>query len=1374
MHERDLWWKIVIVGALVALAFAAVWPVEEKLKFGIDLYGGYSLLYEIDDTGLQGEDKTQLSTKVMDVLRERVDPKGVFNLVWRPVGHNRLEIQMPRPSGSVRAARARKEALLEQLRATILRRSDALAAVAKPADQRSGAFAELAGPVSSRVGLFEAAAQAYDELEAMRAAYEKRVEELKGDTLTKEQIEAAVQKPEGERAAALEALVGAVPARKELLQAAARAWEDSRSAKLFTTQPVEGPLPKAEEEMEAEAQAAFEKAVQAVLDANVDPLKLAEGATIDEVVRLEDIFSEAVGKVLATNIDIGRLQVLEEMKPGEEKREEVLQEFKQDHQELTEQIDQLVQASDELNKTRKGEGRLEDPADLQRLLRGAGVLEFRILPQRDPTFDEYREALQKRGPRPKPGEDQYQWFEIEDVADFLNIDDPQRRRTLDLDFDTIKNGASVVVDRFGDKYYVLSHIGEEYAMTHVRGRTQKDWSLRSAFFDQDENGRPAIGFILDDVGGEKFRQLTRRNKGRLMAIFLDDQVISYATIESVIGTRGQIRGQFQRAEVLEMVKKLNAGSLPRKLKDPPISVRSIGPSLGQANREAGLRAALLGGLLVALFMTGYYFYAGAIAVFAVAMNTLFIGASTAMLGATLTLPGIAGLVLAIGMAVDANVLINERIREELTRGTAMRMAIKLGYQRAFSAILDSNLTTILTCVILYVVGSEEVKGFGLTLGVGVFINIFTAYFVTRMFFEVMTMISIPREIKRYPLYAAGGVVAAGALLYGLGYVLNDAAARADSVAMGFGKAIMEIGPVIAAVLLLMVLGRTIHRGRATLPMLRMIGILNFDWIGRRYAFFTFSALLTIGSLTAFASLEKDDVYDIEFLGGVNAQIDLKEAGALSKTEIEARLSDSADTLNRYADAVANAQVSGAEGLFALVTPGVPASRLDPALRDLLKEKLNQVNPVTYDDPASDRIVIQLNEESASEGLKADSLKADLAARLRRAAESVRGANVQATGDRGDSYSIVTRETAKELVVDAILETMENQIQIQPALAFTFERNQDLGGAAYFPISTADPKALGFSLTGPEAAGLDLREWHGGVAIVLDNVQPAQEIEALQKRLKEMRLQPGFEQYGWRQSAVFPLKPAASDPRRYERILVTVLDPNFPMEDEEGGISALWQKELAEPEVQLLQEALQRQTSLSQITQFDKQVSGEAQIKAYLALALSWLLIIIYVWIRFGNIRWGFSAVIALVHVTVIALGALALSYYLAGTAVGSALLVSENFRIDLPMVAAILTIIGYSVNDTIVVFDRIRENRGRFTDVTPEMINASINQTLPRTLLTGLTTMGSVLIMYVVGGRGIHGFCYVMLIGLIFGTYSSIGIASQFLLRRRQLAMSRA
>ncbi|MEE8384952.1 MAG: protein translocase subunit SecD, partial [Dehalococcoidia bacterium] len=968
MNERDMWWKIVVVGGLVALAFATVWHPKDKIKYGIDLYGGYSLFYEIDDTGLEGTERQNLAENVMRVLRERVDPNQVYNLVWRPVGHNRLEIQMPRPSEHVREARRDYEALQQQIQATVLRRSDVLRAAAKSDEDRARAFDDLTRGIDRRQPMFAAAGQAYDAHQQMEADYAARLEQINADNLSESDILAAMELPAAQREAALQDLVRSIPERHQLLQEAAQAWDD-RQAALSATQPAEfNPPPDqattqpvaTEPEDAAAEKRVFEAAVAKVLETNVDPDRLTEGPTIDKMVELEETLDEQVADVLATNLDIGRLQSVLDAKPDDDFRTQESTGLTEDYPELASLINGLIEASDGLRQKRRGEGRLEDPADLQRLLKGAGVLEFRILPDNtgDPTeFDSYREALRTRGPRPRPGEDTYQWFEIEDPMDFLDLDDKEK---LDRDFEGLKAGFRSVVERFGDKYYVLSQIGESYTLTHRPGKA--DWSLKSSRPTRDRNGRPAIGFTLDERGGSKFAVLTRENKGRPLCILLDDLAISAPTINTMIRTDGIIQGSFTPNTVQDMVKKLNAGSLPKKLKDPPISVRNIGPSLGEANRTAGLKAAKYGAVVVAIFMVLYYFYAGAIAVIAVGLNLLFIGALMASMGATLTLPGIAGLVLAIGMAVDANVLINERIREELARGTAMRMAVKLGYERAFRAILDSNVTTILTCVILYLLGSEEIKGFGLTLGIGVFINIFTAYFVTRLFFELMSWGSVPSEVIRFPIYAALAILAFGAALYGGGYLWNDEAARDQSVLMGFGMAIMYVGPAILGLLTVMWLARSIHRsfqkaGKPRIPMLRLIGSPAVDWVGKRYLFFGVSAVMVLGGLALFLSMDMKKLYDIEFLGGTAAQIDLQDDSPLARmkvmdrqTEICNRLERSGETLEKYGRELARASVSGSPDNFVIQTPGVPAARLEPVIKAVLDKRLSLVDPIRYDDP----------------------------------------------------------------------------------------------------------------------------------------------------------------------------------------------------------------------------------------------------------------------------------------------------------------------------------------------------------------------------------------------------------------------------------------
>jgi SecD/SecF fusion protein len=185
------------------------------------------------------------------------------------------------------------------------------------------------------------------------------------------------------------------------------------------------------------------------------------------------------------------------------------------------------------------------------------------------------------------------------------------------------------------------------------------------------------------------------------------------------------------------------------------------------------------------------------------------------------------------------------------------------------------------------------------------------------------------------------------------------------------------------------------------------------------------------------------------------------------------------------------------------------------------------------------------------------------------------------------------------------------------------------------------------------------------------------------------------------------------------------------------------------------------------------MAGQSKQRAVMAVVLAWLAIIVYLWVRFGQARWGLAAVLCLVHDVTIIVGLVAASGWLATTLVGKALGI-ESFKIDMAMVAAVLTVIGYSVNDTIVVFDRIRENRGRLMAATRQVINASINQTLSRTLLTSATTLEVIVVMYIWGGQGIHGFNFALLAGILFGTYSSIAVASPMLMGFREMVISRA
>ena len=247
----------------------------------------------------------------------------------------------------------------------------------------------------------------------------------------------------------------------------------------------------------------------------------------------------------------------------------------------------------------------------------------------------------------------------------------------------------------------------------------------------DQNGRPAVNFRFNPSGGRRFGDYTADNVGSPFAIVLDGEVISAPTIQSHIsGGSGIITGNFSVEESTNLAVLLRAGALPAGLEF--LEERTIGPELGADSIRAGKIACIVAFAAVLVFMVLSYGLFGLFANVALIVNVGLIFGLLSLVGATLTLPGIAGIVLTIGMAVDANVLIFERIREELVSAKGPARAIELGYEKALSAIIDANITTFITAVILFVMGSGPVRGFSITLGLGILTSVFTAIFVTRL------------------------------------------------------------------------------------------------------------------------------------------------------------------------------------------------------------------------------------------------------------------------------------------------------------------------------------------------------------------------------------------------------------------------------------------------------------------------------------------------------------------------------------------------------------------------------------------------------------------------------------------------------------------
>jgi len=271
-----------------------------------------------------------------------------------------------------------------------------------------------------------------------------------------------------------------------------------------------------------------------------------------------------------------------------------------------------------------------------------------------------------------------------------------------------------------------------------------DLTNAQAAFDQ--NNRPAVSFQFNPSGGRKFGAYTRNNIGSPFAIVLDGEVISAPVIQSHIpGGSGIITGNFSVDESNRLAILLRAGALPAEIN--VLEQRTIGPELGSDSIKAGRIAAVVGGILVFIFMFVSYGLFGVFANIALIINIALLFSIMALIGATLTLPGIAGIVLTLGMAVDANVLVFERIREELRLKKGPIRSIELGYEKALTSIIDANVTTMIAAIILFVLGSGPVRGFSITLGVGIVTSVFSAIYVTRLFIAIYCARVRPKTLE---------------------------------------------------------------------------------------------------------------------------------------------------------------------------------------------------------------------------------------------------------------------------------------------------------------------------------------------------------------------------------------------------------------------------------------------------------------------------------------------------------------------------------------------------------------------------------------------------------------------------------------------------
>jgi len=816
--------------------------------------------------------------------------------------------------------------------------------------------------------------------------------------------------------------------------------------------------------------------------------------------------------------------------------------------------------------------------------------------------------------------------------------------------------------------------------------------LTNASEGVDRYGKRCVNFRFDARGAQKFAGLTGANlpeQGgeftRKLGIILDGALNSAPSIQSTIADRGEITGDFAREEIEDLVNVLNAGSLPTALSKDPISRLISGPRLGRDTIHKSAVAMIISSILVPLFMVWYYRFSGGVAVVALGLNMLLLMAVMIAVGARFTLTGLAGLALTIGMAVDNNVLLYERLREEIDRGATLRMAIRNAFHRAGAVIIDTNSTHLIAATVLYVVGTEQVKGFAVTFWLGAAISIFTAVFVARVIFEIA-------ERQRWLTQA---------------------------------------------------------------KMLKLIGLTNIDFM-RLFPFCgTLSVVVTVVGL-AVAVVRGQGLFDIDFTGGVSVQTLFNQDQDIA--EIRHRLRDLSDL------AVSDVHITGEQPNRRFVIDTSEPS-LEKVQQLLVKEFPGKLvtNSVEYSPPeeiaptkpAAKQPPSAKPKPTAPEKPAAPDSKAQSRSDL--PPESVLAVadppplllaqndpDPRKTGPPGESKS-AEKPGAEEKAVPAA-DTEEKPITKEEPKA---KEEADAEEKAKPPARNLEPYAGGTST-----------RLTFGVEV---NHKTAE--DTLSESLRACKITVsdlGVSLPSW------PLLTEATSaciaPSKWIR---------FDLGNEEGYVPGDGKAYISwDLKIQLspamvktvlmkMHEELQGKPFFPASTTVGGAVAAGTRNQAFVALFASWTLIILYLWVRFQNVAFGLAAVIALIHDVLVALGAIAVSYYLAPYL---GFLMIDPFKINLPIVAALMTIVGYSVNDTIVVFDRIREVRGKDPRLTRQMVNDSTNQTLSRTLLTSFTVLVVVVILYFFGGEALHGFAFALLIGVITGTYSSIYVAAPILL----------
>ncbi|NLW51160.1 MAG: protein translocase subunit SecD [Candidatus Brocadiaceae bacterium] len=891
-----------------------------------------------------------------------------------------------------------------------------------------------------------------------------------------------------------------------------------------------------------------------------------------------------------------------------------------------------------------------------------------------------------------------------------------------------------------------------------------------------EQYRPAIAFQFNALGMRRFAGITERNQGWSLAIVLDGVLRSAPRIRERIYGPGVISGNFTQQEVADIVNVLQAGSLPMDI--DLLQENTVGPQLGRDSIRKGLRSLAVAGLLVLAFVGVYYLRCGLVADAALVLNLVFLVGVLSFLGAALTLPGMAGILLTVGMAVDANVLIFERIREESGAGKGVRMALRNGYERAFTTIVDSNVTTLLTGLILYLIGTGPVRGFAVTLSFGILLSMFTAVVLTRLAFETF----VEREwLTAFKMRSWIGTP-----------TIDFARLRRPAL-------------IASAVLLFVGMAAFFTRGAELYDIDFTGGSLVQISLARPTPVSEVRALLADGGFPR-AEVQAVRTEDSTAEGATAFGIRIKGAG-IETDELLAELRQKLQAAG-LPPADDGLKITG-DGRAVLLT--APRALTEMELRQALGEggdpyALADIGAITPAESAPTRhVTVRAPIGSAAArqpGLPGRILRTLAWAGLERAQLAI----IETGPPAGDGPA-----ATMPFVLDGAVqsEVLVLELERRQFGGIAVEREGDEGGRFRLVGARKRLEDLRRELPVGATLSIPLAEVHpDGVTARLAVEMDEQDVRArleqqalgdllvisLDARSPSYRMAIDVGQVREQMEAIFahlapspsavtfaPVEGAASEghvlvrmklgqPMAFEDVRSQMEDSGLMSRGEiivgatdyaPGVVVSDLTLRLPAGEAEALQASLQdalgRPQAVQQVVRIGATVAQEMQGKALLAVVFASVIIVLYVAVRFHAFRFGLAAVVALLHDVVATAGLVALADWVGGFG---------DVKINLAMLAAFLTILGYSINDTIVVFDRIRENMGSLgrKAVDGDLINLSINQTLSRTVLTSVTTLIVVLILYVMGGSVLQGVALTLTIGVVIGTYSSVFIASPILL----------